>query len=157
LTQETGYPAADLTTFAITLSGDAAFTVFLRIPSWLRRPATVRLNGKQLAVRAAPGTYAEVHRTWRSGDRIELVLPQEFRTEPIDELHPETVALMRGPVQYVALNAAVEPGGDRLTLPAGLKQVTAQSFVENYGGEQIVFVPLYRVQNETYTTYFSKA
>jgi DUF1680 family protein len=157
LTQETNYPTADLTTFTMRLSGDAAFTVFLRIPSWLTRPATVRLNGKDLALRANPGTYAEIHRTWRSGDRIELVLAQEFRTEPIDDLHPETVALMRGPVQYVALNVAAESAGDRLPLPAGLKQVAAQSFVENYDGEQIVFVPLYRVQNERYTTYFSKA
>jgi hypothetical protein len=86
-----------------------------------------------------------------------VVLPQSFRTEAIDDLHPEVVALMRGPVQYVALNPTEQLGKDRLTLPAGLKQVSTQSFVENYAGNQIIFVPLYHVQNESYTTYFSKA
>ena len=117
----------------------------------------LRLNGKDLATPARPGTYAAIRRTWSTGDRLELTLPQAFRTEAIDDLHPETVALMRGPVQYVALNPTAELSKDRLALPAGLKQLAPQSFVENYGGTQIVFVPLHQVQNETYTTYFSKA
>jgi len=84
-------------------------------------------------------------------------LPQTFRTEPIDDLHPNVVALMRGPIQYVALNPAPKLNEDRLSLPAGLKQIAPQSFVENYAGNQIVFVPLHQIRNETYTTYFSRA
>jgi hypothetical protein len=94
---------------------------------------------------------------WRAGDQIELTLPQDFRTEPIDDLHPETVALMRGPVQYVALNLPDRFDGERLSLPAGLKQLTPQSFVENYAGRQVTFVPLYQVRNEEYSSYFTKA
>jgi uncharacterized protein len=157
LTQETHYPAEDTTAFILRPASPTAFTVYLRIPSWLTQPASIRLNGKLLSVAARPGTYAAIHRTWRAGDRLELALPQSFRTEPIDELHPETVALMRGPVQYVALNPTPELSQDRLALPAGLKQSGPQSFVENYSGNQIVFVPLHQVQAETYTTYFTKA
>jgi hypothetical protein len=157
LTQETRYPAEDITTITLRPASDTAFTVYLRIPSWLKRTATLRLNGRELATPARPGTYAAIRRTWRSGDRLELTLPQAFRTEPIDDVHPDTVALMRGPVQYVALNPTSELGHDRLALPAGLKQVAAQTFVENYGGNQIVFVPFHQVLNETYTSYFTKA
>jgi DUF1680 family protein len=157
LTQETEYPATDATEFKLRLAGDATFTLHLRIPSWLMTPATVRLNSRQLETPARPGTYAAIHRTWRSGDRLELILPQDFRTEAIDDVHAETVALMRGPVQYVALDPDARLGRERLQLPAGLKRLTAQSFVENYGGNQIEFVPLHRVQNEIYTTYFTKA
>jgi hypothetical protein len=64
---------------------------------------------------------------------------------------------MRGPVQYVALNPTSELSQKRLALPSSLKKLAPQSFVENYAGNEIVFVPLYRVQNETYTTYFSRA
>jgi hypothetical protein len=84
-------------------------------------------------------------------------VPQEFRTEPVDEQHKDTVALMRGPVQYVALNLTSEEGRQTMALPAGLKSVGTQAFVENVAGRQAVFVPLFHVQNETYTTYFSKA
>ena len=155
--QETRYPAEDTTTITLRPATASAFTVYLRIPSWLTQSAMLRLNGKDLATPARPGTYAAIRRTWSTGDRLELTLPQAFRTEAIDDLHPETVALMRGPVQYVALNPTAELSNDRLALPAGLKQLAPQSFVENYGGTQIVFVPLHQVQNETYTTYFSKA
>jgi uncharacterized protein len=156
LTQETRYPAEDTIALTLQAATPSAFAVYLRIPAWLTQPATLRLNGKPVTV-ARPGTYAVIRRTWRGGDRVDLTLPQSFRTEAIDNLHPETVALMRGPVQYVALNPRAELSRQRLTLPAGLKQSGPQSFTENYSGNQIVFIPLHQVQNETYTSYFTKA
>ena len=69
----------------------------------------------------------------------------------------ETVALMRGPVQYVALNPTRDLSKDRLQLPSSLKPSDPQSFTESYEGRQIVFVPLHHIQNETYTTYFTRA
>ncbi len=155
LVQTTRYPAEDKATLIVSPASDAAFTVYLRIPSWVARPATVRLNGREVRTPAASGSYAAIHRTWHRGDRIELVLPQEFRTEAIDDLHPEVVALMRGPVQYAALSPPQQLSTERLALPVGLRQLSPQSFVENYAGQQIVFVPLYHVQDESYTTYFA--
>ncbi len=157
LTQETRYPAEDTTTLTLHSANSAAFAIYLRIPGWLTQPALIRLNGKALSIRGHSGSYVAVRGTWSAGDHLELTLPQSFRTEPIDDLHPGIVALMRGPVQYVALNPTTELSSERLALPAGLKQIGPQSFVENYAGTQVVFVPLYRVQNETYTSYFSKA
>ena len=157
LTQETRYPAED--TIAITLrpAAPVATTIHLRIPAWLDRPATIRINGKPAGVSGHPGSYAALRRTWRAGDRIDLTLPQQFRTESIDDQHPNTVALMHGPVQYVALNPPAGLTNDRLPLPASLKPSGPQSFVENYSGTQIIFVPLHSIQNATYTTYFTKA
>jgi DUF1680 family protein len=157
LTQETRYPTEDLIALALQPASPTAFSIYLRVPAWLKQPATIKLNGKALSIAASPGTYAAVHRTWRAGDRIELTLPQSFRTEAIDDLHPETVALMRGPVQYVALNPAPELSQQRLTLPAGLKQFGPQTFTENYSGSEVAFIPLHHIQNETYTSYFSRA
>ncbi|MGA1982453.1 MAG: beta-L-arabinofuranosidase domain-containing protein [Acidobacteriaceae bacterium] len=157
LTQETHYPAEDNSTITLRLAGEATFMLYLRIPSWLTRQATLGMNGRALPIAAQPGTYAAIRRTWRAGDRIEITLQQDFRTEPIDELHPQTVALMRGPLQYVALNPPTDLAANRLRLPAGLKQRASQSFTENYEGRQIEFVPLYKIQNETYSSYFTKA
>jgi DUF1680 family protein len=155
--QQSNYPAADTTVLTLHPAQPVNLTVYLRIPAWLGPAATISVNGKAVEGVARAGGFVAVRRTWRAGDRIELTLPQSFRVEAIDELHPETVALMRGPVQYVALNPIAEISRERLTLPAGLKQVAPQVFVENYAGKQIIFVPLHQVQNETYTTYFSKA
>jgi DUF1680 family protein len=157
LVQETRYPVEDTTVITLHPAGPTVLAIYLRIPGWLAQPASLRLNGKPLTLPAQPGSCVAVRGTWRSGDRLELTLPQSFRTEPIDEQHPDTVALMRGPVQYVALNPASDLPQQRLALPAGLKQIGQQSFVENYAGTQIVFVPLYQVQNESYTSYFDKS
>ena len=155
--QQTRYPAEDTVTLTLQPAHPVAFTVYLRIPAWLTKTARISINEKPWTGSVQPGTFACLRRTWQSGDRIDLTLPQSFRTEPIDEQHPTTVALMRGPIQYVALNPSPQLDRDRLTLPAGLKQTSAQSFVENYSGIQIVFVPLHSIQNETYTSYFSRA
>ena len=157
LTQETRYPAEDSIALTVHPATAASFTMYLRIPAWLGQAATVRVNGKAVDAPARPGTYVALRRNWRAGDRVELTLPQSFRTEPIDDMHPEIVALMRGPVQYVALSPTPELAQERLALPSGLKPSGPQTFTENYSGNEIVFVPLHHIQNETYTTYFSKA
>lgn len=157
LDQQTRYPAEDSITLKLQPEHPVAFTIHLRIPAWLTRAATIKINGSPSRAPAQPGTFTAIRRTWRTGDCIDLTLPQSFRTEPIDEEHPTTVALMRGPVQYVALNPSSQLDREHLTLPAGLKQLAPQSFGENYSGNQIVFVPLHSVRGETYTTYFSRA
>lgn len=155
--QQTDYPAKDTVALKLQPAHAARFTVYLRIPAWLTRAAIITINGKPARVSATAGSFAALSRTWHPGDRIDLTLPQDFRTEPIDEQHPETVALMRGPVMYVALNPANDLGEDRLKLPGSLKPLAAQAFTEDYDGHQVVFVPFYQVQNESYTTYFNRA
>lgn len=155
--QQTEYPATDNITLHLQPEHSARFTVHLRIPGWLTRPAVITINGKSVSIPASAGTFAAITRVWHPGDRIELIFPQTFRTEAIDELHPDTVALMRGPVMYVALNPANDLAKDRLTLPGSLKSLAAQAFAENYAGHQVIFIPFYQVQNESYTSYFNRA
>jgi hypothetical protein len=157
LVQETLYPAEDTTRITLQPAHPIAFTIYLRIPAWAGRSAKITINETLDFTLAQPGTYAEIHRTWHPGDRIELTIPQDFRTEPIDDLHPHIVALMRGPIQYIALNPSVKLSEDHLRLPSDLRQLAPQAFVEDYAGAQIIFVPLYQVRNETYTSYFNRA
>lgn len=156
LTQHTRYPVDDISTLILQPAHPVDLTLYLRIPAWLTRPAILTLNG-HLLKSPAPGTFAVLRRTWRPGDTITLTLPQDFRTEPIDDSNPGTVALMRGPVQYVALNPAPGLSAYPLALPVSLKPIAPQAFAENYAGQEIVFVPLYQVRNGTYTSYFTRA
>jgi len=157
LTQETRYPVEDTIALTVNPAAPLTTTIYLRIPTWLTQAAGIRINGKPAEAAGRPGTYAALHRSWRPGDRIDLTLPQGFRTEAIDDQHANTVALMRGPVQYVALNPPADLTNDRLPLPASLKPSGVQTFVENYQGTQLIFVPLHTIQNQTYTSYFTKA
>jgi DUF1680 family protein len=123
LVQETTYPAGDFTALSVQTAAPTLFSLGLRVPGWLGDSAEIRVNGVKQHAAALPGTFAILTRTWHNGDRVEMHLPQSFRTESIDESHPKTVARLRGPVLYAELN----PTGE--------------------------FVPFYRVQNESYNIY----
>jgi len=157
ITQETDFPTGDFCTLSLATDKPADLTLYLRIPAWVERDASIVINGKPANVAAIPGTFARLRRMWCGGDRITITLPQTFRTEAIDDLNPNTVALMRGPVQYVALTDSPTLANDRLALPAGLRQTGRQAFVESYAGKEITFVPLYQVRDQTYTSYFTRA
>ena len=92
----------------------------LRIPGWARGeampsdlyrfepaptgPVSLTVNGKPVSVRTVRG-YAVIDRTWKSGDRVQLILPMPVRRL---SAHPGVasdrgrVALQRGPVVYCA-------------------------------------------------------
>jgi hypothetical protein len=90
---------------------------------------------------------------------VEVVVPQPLRTLPIDESHPEVVALLRGSVMYVGLNPWEGLDQIPVALPAGLRPVKARSdsYVMSVNGKELVFAPYYDVQLESYNTYFKKA
>lgn len=155
--QETSFPASERVVFTFDLDRPVSFNFYLRLPNWLASPARLQVNGRSMALSASAGSFARVGREWRNGDRLELTLPQDFRMEAIDELHPDTVGLMRGPVQYVAIEPSNRAERSIRMLPSSLRQVGPEAFVEIDGGRQVVFVPLRAIVNETYTSYFSKA
>jgi DUF1680 family protein len=172
LVQETSYPAGDVTAISVQTAAPATFSLGLRVPGWLgdsAAAAEIRVNGVKQHVAMQPGTFALLTRTWKNGDRVEMHLPQSFRTEAIDESHAKTVALLRGPVLYAGLDstgtgsagldsaaaAAVEP--PRLA-PGGLVPAggTGDTYVQSLNEQRTVFVPFYRVQNESYNLYLQQ-
>lgn len=157
LEQTAGFPTTDRVTLTLSADRPSEFTLYLRLPAWLTRTASLKVNGRSTPLNASAGSFAAIKRTWRSGDVLELELPQDFRTEAIDEQHPDTVALMRGPVQYVAIEGAKQAQAGRRLLPANLKASGADTFTETVGGISTVYVPLHRIVNQTYTAYFTKA
>ena len=80
--------------------------MFVRVPGWLQSPAQIMVNDKPAAVAAERGKFAVIHRRWQNNDTIQITLPFTFHTEPIDAQHPDTVALLRGPLMLVALEPA---------------------------------------------------
>jgi uncharacterized protein len=153
--QTTNYPMED--TSRITIRSGGRFALKLRIPAWTRG-AAIRLNGRA-AVSATPGAYAAIERNWKAGDVVDVVVPQPWRTLPIDESHPEVVALLRGAVMYVGLNPWDGLAETPLALPAALKPIAGQSnaYVMNVQGRELVFVPYFDVQLERYNTYFRRS
>ncbi len=162
LAMETNYPAEDSVSIAVAPERRVEFTLRLRVPSWVNGRAKVAIGDRVIAsggqgASGAAGTYIELRRQWKPGDTIRLTIPQDFRVEEIDEHHSETVALMRGPLQYVAVNPAKGLNEDPMRLPGNLRAQDAQTFIEGSGARQATFVPLHQIGLETYTSYFTRA
>ncbi len=158
LTQHTDYPAGETVELRIETAAPADFALRIRMPGWLEADPQIQVNGRRLSLAADPGTFAEIRRTWRDGDRVQLRLPQSFRTQAIDRSHPDTVALLRGPLVYSALNFA-GPGAPVPRLrPSALHAVSGarQTYRQMDDGQQILFIPFYAVQNESYNVYFER-
>ena len=97
LSIETDYPYTPEVIMTLRLPSAQTFTLNLRIPAWAQG-AELLINGKRGSQPLPAGSFAAIRREWRSADRIELDLPLMRRLESIDAVHPETVALLAGPL-----------------------------------------------------------
>jgi len=104
LVQRTDYPWNGEVEIILQPQMETAFSIFLRIPGWCRS-AQVQVNEKAIAENGQPGTYLEVRRVWRPGDRLQLsfAMPVErVFCQPLVMENADRVALKRGPLVYCA-------------------------------------------------------
>jgi DUF1680 family protein len=148
LTQKSEYPDKPEVALEVKTSKPAEFAVNLRIPAWAEK-ATVAVNGKREA--AATGGFSRIERQWKSGDRIELELPMTPRLEAIDQQHPETVALLVGPLVLFALSQS-QPNLTRAQLLAARRSGAQGWQVETASGS-IKMAPFIAIGEEPYSTY----
>ncbi len=147
LTQRGQYPLDSHVEFEVKTSRAAKFGVNLRIPAWAEG-ASFAVNGGRIT--APAGTFARVEREWKNGDHIDLELPMTTRLEAIDPQHPNTVALMVGPL---VLFGDQVPGVTRANLLAAKRM--AQDLWHVSPDQNIVMkmVPWTVIEDQPYTTY----
>jgi DUF1680 family protein len=150
LTQKGLYPFDSVVQFDITTSAAREFTLSLRIPAWATG-ASISLNGSRVGATATPGTFAAIHRPWNTGDRIELDMPMTNRLEAVDAQHPQTVALMFGPLVLFALTDN-PPALTRSDLLAA-QRVNQRAWQVNASGAPINLLPFTDIGDQQYSTY----
>ena len=112
LTQSTTFPDAPTTTLRWTLTRPTEATLKLRHPHW-SRDAVVLVNGVQTARSTDPGSYVDVPRTWKNGDRVELRLTMETAVQHAPAA-PDIVAFTYGPLVLAGAlgREGLPPGAD---------------------------------------------
>ncbi len=153
LRQTTNYPYESRIAMEVDASVPARFSVFLRIPEWAT-DARVSVNRQRGTRKAMPGTFAEIRREWRNGDRIELELPLTMRFEPVDAQHPDTLALLSGPLVLMALTNGERPAPQKRTELLTARQIStgAHDWV-NTSDPPLRLKPFLDIQDQPYTTY----
>jgi DUF1680 family protein len=148
LTQKSEYPDAAHVEFEVKASRPTDFAIHLRIPAWAEK-ASISINGKHEAAQA--GSFAQVQRQWKSGDRIELELPMTTRLEAVDPQHTDTVALLTGPLVLFAVTDA-EPKVTRAQLLAA-KRTGKQNWLVETASRPMKMLPFTGISEEAYSTY----
>ena len=80
--EETHYPFDGRITFRFSVEKPTESAFTYRVPIWCNRGASVKVNGKSVAV-AEPGKFSSIERTFADGDVIELNFPMEVKFEEV--------------------------------------------------------------------------
>jgi DUF1680 family protein len=156
LQQSGEYPFEDTVSMRVAASQPQEFTLCLRIPGWATG-ARIEVNGQRWSGATGPGSFAAVARRWRDGDRIELELPRRPRLEPVDRQHPDTVALLCGPLVLFAISAGGASPRPRRSELLATRQVTQRRWETNAASAAVTFLPYVAIDQEQYSTFVTLA
>ncbi len=151
LTQSGDYPITGKISLNLRASRSSPLALRLRIPAWSAQAAQIRVNGEPLPMSIETG-FAVLQRTWKDGDRIELKLGLPLRLEAIDANHPETVALVRGPLVLFAITGDPPVLTRQQLLNAA--QLPGQTVWRTGAASgPLLFRPFTAIDDQTYSTY----
>ncbi len=119
--QKTDYPVSGNITVKVLLPKDQMLKVRIRIPEWSKQNQ-LSVNGEPFA-NITPGSYAEISRSWKSGDAISLTADLRGRIVRIGE-RPENIAIVRGPIVLCRDARLGTPHVDETLLPVLGKEGT---------------------------------
>jgi uncharacterized protein len=146
------YPYGSEVTFDITVSRTTEFAINLRIPTWATG-ASIRVNGSTVQISGVAGQFATLRRPWKNGDRIQMDLPMKLRLEAIDAHHPQTVALLCGPLVLFAITDDPPAVTARQLLAA--RKTGPQSWQTETAGGTLNLMPFTAIADQQYSTYLT--
>ena len=154
LTQAGNYPLDGKITMNLRASRPSTFALRLRIPGWsVSAGPTIQVNGARVSAPIQSG-FATLQRQWKDGDRIELELPLPMRLEAIDPQHPDTVALVRGPLVLFPITEKA-PRVTRQQLLSAVRVQEQSAWRADTGSGPMLLRPFTAIGDERYTTYLS--
>jgi uncharacterized protein len=117
LVQETQFPHEERTTLTFARAPGTSWNLRIRIPGWAAN-ARILVNGKAIDAIAVPGSYANIARRWKQGDRVVVELPMKLSRETMAD-DPAVQAYLFGPIVLAGQfpKGAVPPDGDRMKAP----------------------------------------
>ncbi len=104
LTQSTRFPLQDEVQFTVRLERPAEFGIKIRVPGWLARPMTAKVNGRRARLEIDGKHWATLRRQWEGGDRVTVGLPMSLWSSRLISTSPTPAAVLFGPV-VLALQA----------------------------------------------------
>ena len=150
--------------FKVKASAPTVFTLCLRVPAWVKGAPVVSVNGEALTNPVIEDGYLKIQKTWED-DTIDLFLAPALTYVSLPD-HPEKSAIMEGPVVLAGIcdkdhglytngetpEDALYAQSEHMYSVFPWKQST---YLTKKQPENFTFRPLYEIDDETYTIYFS--
>jgi len=116
--ESTHYPFDEQVNFKISVKGSTKFPLYLRVPQWCKN-ASVKVNGKAVAVNTSPDNYIKLTNNWKNGDLVSLQLPMHIQVRTWEQ-NKNSVSVNYGPLtfslkiaeNYVKKNSKLTAQGD---------------------------------------------
>ncbi len=169
LTQQTSYPEADTVNLILKPAKPTKLSLRLRYPSWAINGFDVLVNGQKQAINAQPGSFVELNRTWKTGDKVQVRMPFSLRLEAMPD-NPNRVAVLYGPLVLAGeLGPDDDPGAkwsiytpvlitDNKPVSEWLKPINGQYSTFHMAGvgkpRDVRLYPYYRMHNHRYAVYW---
>jgi uncharacterized protein len=151
--QQTEYPHTAEIEMRIRTDRPETFAIALRVPVWAGKSTSLLVNGRKATVDLRPGSFALMRREWKDGDRIDYSIDMPLRLQSVDAQHPDTVALLRGPLTLFAINSPASRFTRAQLLAARqVGQATPQWRVES-AIAPVSFLPFAEVRDQQYRLY----
>lgn len=135
LEQSTDYPWKGAINLKVGVEQKKMFTVYVRVPGWVRS-ADLKVNGENIGVTPAHGSYVAIKRTWKNGDIIDLNLAMPVTLIEADPRVREdmgSVAVQRGPIVFCA-ESKDNPGVSIMDLELANTALSASYNIDLLGG-----------------------
>ncbi|HUA99849.1 MAG TPA: beta-L-arabinofuranosidase domain-containing protein [Terracidiphilus sp.] len=151
--QQTQYPLAREVSLRVRTDRPATFAINLRVPAWAGPGTRITINGRTPVAGPPPGTFAPIRRDWRNGDRIEVEFDMPMRLEAVDPQHPQTVALVRGPLCLFAVEPAPATFTRSQLLAAAQSGPASSEWTVQSSGAPVTFLPFPAIHEQKYRLY----
>jgi uncharacterized protein len=153
LTQETSYPRVGETSLRLKMDRAERFVIALRVPAWAGKQTRVLVNGKANSMALEPGSWAELDREWKDGDRVEFSIDMPLRLLPLDAQHVNLVALLNGPVALFAIESGTKTMSQKQMLQARETGINSGEWEVTTEQGKVIMKPYPAITSEHYSLY----
>ena len=154
LAQSGDYPIESKIAMHLRASRPSNFALRLRIPAWsLGTEPMIRVNGERVTAPIQTG-FAAIRRRWKDGDRIELEFSMPIQLQAIDNGHPDTVALVRGPLVLFAITENT-PVITRQQLLSAVRIPSRPGWQATTASGPLLLLPFTAIEGQRYMTYLT--
>jgi len=169
ITQLTDFPDEETMTYAFETDRPVRFGFNIRYPLWAKNGIQVLVNGAEQEIDQDPGSFVNIRRKWKTGDRVEVTIPFSLRIEAMPD-NQNRVAIFNGPVvlagdlgpvpdpksrdlNYVPVLMTKDGDPSKWLIPAEGK---FNSFVTSEVAypRKVELAPFYRIHDRHYTIFW---